>query len=305
MILFVRGIYPPELFESTQKYNCPVKTARHPHLVSYIQQIIRSIRTELYKDTIHRICIVTLDPSANAIDRFVFEMSMLRSFEERLLNSTRTTGMPSHDSTSPNINNNNKNDDDEYRPKHQKLDKGKGRAVNGDQDNRPSTHLSVLRNDRIETGGTESLNDHVGAQEETEGDEGDEPLYRSMHHQRHRRAQQQSKEGPKLGSTIALTTDLEVLLRAMLLKMSVCDSYLPPLVPDCSFTVVIEMKTTGNGPEQKADFPWNPISSSSLQERSKLSASHESPEPRRTIIPVKTIDIADIQLELYIEQLRR
>ena len=38
-----------EIFESTQKYGCPVKTARHPALLTYIQQIVRSIRVELQK----------------------------------------------------------------------------------------------------------------------------------------------------------------------------------------------------------------------------------------------------------------
>ncbi|KAF9939588.1 hypothetical protein BGZ67_009258 [Mortierella alpina] len=152
-----------------------------------------------------------------------------------------------------------------------------------------------------------------GEEEEEKEDDEDEPLYRmtaqerSVKQQRLLQQQQHQQQKPgenfKLGSTVALTTDLELLFRSMLLKISVQESTLPRLVPDCSFTVVIEMKSAGSGPELKADFPWSPISSSSLQERSKFSAPRESPQPDRRIIPVKTIDIADVQLELYIEQL--
>ncbi|KAG0282590.1 hypothetical protein BGZ96_000316, partial [Linnemannia gamsii] len=51
MIIFICGIYPP---------------------------------AELLKDTIHRICVVTLDSSTRPVDRFVFEMSVFKSFEDRL-----------------------------------------------------------------------------------------------------------------------------------------------------------------------------------------------------------------------------
>ncbi|KAF9959233.1 MAD2 mitotic arrest deficient-like 2 [Mortierella alpina] len=289
MILFVRGIYPPEIFESTQKYNCPLKTARHPHLVAYIQQIVRSIRAELLKDTVHRICIVTLDPTAKAIDRFVFEMSVLRSFEERLISDATSHRALTDDHRS-----------EEHQPtKQRKLDKGKGRAID---------------DDRLESEGTNIEEDRVNLEEakEEDNDDDDEPLYRMTAQERsakqqrllqQQHQQQQHRENFKLGSTIALTTDLELLFRSMLLKISVQESTLPRLVSDCSFTVVMEMKRSGSGPELKADFPWSPISSSSVQERSKLSASRENPQPDRRIIPVKTIDIADVQLELYIEQL--
>ncbi|CAO3569373.1 unnamed protein product [Mortierella alpina] len=290
MILFVRGIYPPEIFESTQKYNCPLKTARHPHLVAYIQQIVRSIRAELRKDTVHRICIVTLDPTAKAIDRFVFEMSVLRSFEERWISGAASHTAPADDHRT----------EDHQPTKHRKLDKGKGRAMDD--------HLVLppesMRHDWIEREGIGAMEDR----EEDREDDDDEPLYRMTAQERSARQQQQQQqrqqqENFKLGDTVAMTTDLEVLFRSMLLKISVQESTLPRLVPDCSFTVVIEMKSPGNGPELKADFPWSPISSSSVQERSKLSVSRESSQPDRRIIPVKTIDIADVQLELYIEQL--
>jgi hypothetical protein len=92
---------------------------------------------------------------------------------------------------------------------------------------------------------------------------------------------------------------------------------------------MFEMKAAGAGPDAKVsvrasipslgtvmmlttcfyfdqpDFPWSPVSTAVPSERSKLPTSAVHPSPSRKIIPVKTIDIADIQLELYIEQLDR
>ncbi|KAF9280493.1 MAD2 mitotic arrest deficient-like 2, partial [Mortierella alpina] len=222
MILFVRGIYPPEIFESTQKYNCPLKTARHPHLVAYIQQIVRSIRAELHKDTVHRICVVTLDPTGKAIDRFVFEMSVLRSYEERLMSDAalRTALTDDH------------RNEDHQPTKHRKLDKGKGRAI----DDHSALPQESMRNDQLEMEGIYRVNP-----EEEREDDDDEPLYRMTAQERsakqqrlllqqQQQQQQQLRESFKLGSTIALTTDLELLFRSMLLKISVQESTLPRLV---------------------------------------------------------------------------
>ncbi|KAF9575722.1 hypothetical protein EC968_001912 [Mortierella alpina] len=216
-----------KIFESTQKYNCPLKTARHPHLVAYIQQIVRSIRAELLKDTIHRICIVTLDPTGKAIDRFVFEMSVLRSFEERSISgstASHTTLTADH-----------KNED--HRPmKHRRLDKGKGRAVDD-----PSVFSQdSIRHGRLEMEGANTSEDRADVEHEREDDDDDddddddEPLYRRTAQERsakQQQQQQQHREHIRFGSTVALTSDLELLFRSMLLKISVQEPALPRLVP--------------------------------------------------------------------------
>ncbi|KAF9961981.1 hypothetical protein BGZ70_008161 [Mortierella alpina] len=202
----------------------PSSAREHPHLVAYIQQIVRSIRAELRKDTVHRICIVTLDPTAKAIDRFVFEMSVLRPFEERWISGTAShTTAPTDDHRH-----------EDHQPlKHRKLDKGKGRAMDD-----PSVlpHES-MRHDRIEMEGSTAMEDR----EEGREDDDDEPLYRMTAHERSARQQrlllqqqqqqQHQKENFKLGGTVAMTTDLELLFRSMLLKISVQDSTLPRLEP--------------------------------------------------------------------------
>jgi len=48
----------------------------------------------------------------------------------------------------------------------------------------------------------------------------------------------------------------------------------------------------------KPDFPWSPISATIPSEQTKISARPEAPSIHRKIIPVKTIDIASVQVQL-------
>jgi mitotic spindle assembly checkpoint protein MAD2B len=43
-ILFIREIYPPELFERTQLFNVPVQRCRAPELNEYIHDVVESLR---------------------------------------------------------------------------------------------------------------------------------------------------------------------------------------------------------------------------------------------------------------------
>ncbi|KAG0350041.1 hypothetical protein BG005_010421 [Podila minutissima] len=262
-----------KLFESTQKYSCPLKTARHPDLVAYIQQIVEGIRTELQKDTVHRICVVTLDSSKRAVDRFVFETSVFRPFHDE-------NDGPADDSAS------------DPAP----VDKGKGKVIDEYDHQHENDHQGCLQDEFMEE------------------DEEDEPLHRTRPEDREKRrrvdtaysslamySRDASAEGQgaaRANGIVALDTDLETLLRAILLKISICDSYLPPLGQ-----VLIEMKDNNAGPEAKVDFPWAPVSALSSRDHGKVSAPVDDPGPKRKIIPVKTIEIAHLQLELYIEQL--
>ncbi|KAF8937069.1 MAD2 mitotic arrest deficient-like 2 [Haplosporangium gracile] len=377
MIIFVR-----ELFESTQKYSCPIKTARHPGLKTYIQQIVYSLRAELLKDTIHRICVVTLDSSTRPIDRFVFEMSVLKSFEDRL----QIVQQPPQQTLAPpslmpfGIDNHQaEHADSEPDPHHQdqnqqpetivsRIDKGKGKAIEhqrqeleedfededvevddglekdqydgygGDNEQEPEEERDE-REYHAEGEEGEGFKEEEECEEEEEEKEGEKeednddeaPLVRKIRaaHDKQgatanaavslataqtagewsgyeHRVERQQREIPHFGARVELTTDLETMLRAMLLKISICDARLTPLTPESSFTIVVEMKNKGPGLESKADFPWSPISPASHEEQIKVSAATLPTQPtlqQRKIIPVKTVDIADIQLELYIEKL--
>ncbi|KAF9903838.1 MAD2 mitotic arrest deficient-like 2 [Lobosporangium transversale] len=230
LILFVRGIYPPELFESTQKYGCPIRTARHPGLTSYIQQIIRSIKAELQKGTIHRICIVTLDSTGQALDRFVFEMSMLQAFEGKVLSSAlaqldQDQDVAMNNVAAPNSKNSRVASMDE---------KGKSKATDYQNDDQANYHADI---DDPEMG-------EEGDDEEEDGEEA-LLLRRALAHGKYRRQrqqqhqQQQQQQQPyrpqehgevRFESLITFTTNVEALLRAILLKISICDSYLKPVV---------------------------------------------------------------------------
>ncbi|KAG0251184.1 hypothetical protein BG011_007797, partial [Mortierella polycephala] len=156
-------------------------------------------------DTIHRICVVTLGPMAKAIDRFVFETSVIKPFEERL------QGQEDRDQQPVTVT---------------AMDKGKDRAI----EDIPS------RSDKSDREGSDSHDDHV---EDDEDDE--EPLHRisalekasielqQQYQQRELQGRHPAKEGPRFGRKIVLTTDLEMMLRAMLLKISVCNTDLAPL----------------------------------------------------------------------------
>ncbi|KAF9179422.1 hypothetical protein BGZ50_006950 [Haplosporangium sp. Z 11] len=151
-----------------------------------------------------KICVVTLDPMEKAIDRFVFETSVMRPFEERLQGQGDRDQLPAAATI---------------------MNKGKDRAV---EDMQP-------RSDRSDREETDSPDDHAEDEED-----GEEPLHRisalekanrqlQQHQQRELQDRQLTREGPKFGRTIALTTDLEMMLRAMLLKISVCNTDLAPL----------------------------------------------------------------------------
>lgn len=60
--------------------------------------------------------------------------------------------------------------------------------------------------------------------------------------------------------------------------------------------------------KNQADFPWSPISPASHEEQLKVSATAPPSQPplqQRKIIPVKTIDVADIQVNYCYEKMRQ
>ncbi|KAG0347013.1 MAD2 mitotic arrest deficient-like 2 [Podila humilis] len=314
MILYVRGIYPPELFESTQKYNCPLKTSRHPELIAYIQQIAQAIRTELQKDTIHRICVVTLDSSRRAVDRFVFETSALRPFHSHqqhrapmvVENDVAATRKRLDKGKGKAIDNN--NGDDEYPTRREYMDLDPGFEGNGlNDENLEQQDKNVVKSN--DDGGADDDGDESPLRKMRPGEQAKPAAMNNrgtrghLSYQALSMAHGSGAADAKVNGTVLLTADVETMLRAMLLKISICDAYLPPLDHDCSFTVLVEMKDRGTGPDCKADFPWAPVSANSERDYGKISAPVDEEGPKRRIIPVKTIEIADLQLELYIEQL--
>ncbi|KAF9550411.1 MAD2 mitotic arrest deficient-like 2 [Mortierella hygrophila] len=361
-----------ELFESTQKYSCPIKTARHPGLKAYIQQIVHSLRAELLKDTVHRISVVTLNSSTRPVDRFVFEMSVLKSFDDRL--RVVQQQLPQQPPTATRAMDNNQSEraeedldlrlqDQDQQPETTapRLNKGKGKAVEyqrhemddgvededvdgddgfetgqydsygGDHGQEPDQEQDEQGHHAAEGEEGEGYNEEEYEEEDDDGEYETPPMRgiravqdkrsatsnvvssaagqttgesRGYENRVDRDGARHRRGTPHFGARVDLTTDLETMLRAMLLKISICDAHLAPLTSESSFTVVVEMKNKGPGPEAKADFPWSPISPASHEEQLKISALPAQPTlQQRKIIPVKTVDVADIQLELYLEKL--
>ncbi|RKP24512.1 DNA-binding protein [Syncephalis pseudoplumigaleata] len=77
MILYIRELYPPHLFERQKKYNVPVHVARHPELVAYVKDMIRACRPDLEKGAVERICLVVVNKAYTPVERFVFEIDAL------------------------------------------------------------------------------------------------------------------------------------------------------------------------------------------------------------------------------------
>jgi mitotic spindle assembly checkpoint protein MAD2B len=53
-VLYVRKIYPQELFMRARKYNTPVYQCRHPDVCTWVNDAIQGVGEELKKVTTHR-----------------------------------------------------------------------------------------------------------------------------------------------------------------------------------------------------------------------------------------------------------
>ncbi|CAB4035549.1 Hypothetical predicted protein [Paramuricea clavata] len=74
LILYMREIYPAEIFEKRKKYNVPVQMSCHPELNQYIQNVLHSIKPCLEKGEVERISVVVTDKEFCPLERFVFEI---------------------------------------------------------------------------------------------------------------------------------------------------------------------------------------------------------------------------------------
>ncbi|KAJ3271702.1 MAD2 mitotic arrest deficient-like 2 [Terramyces sp. JEL0728] len=54
-ILYIRNVYPAELFDTVKLYGVPTKQARHPELVGYIQDLLDTIKPDLKKGRVSKI----------------------------------------------------------------------------------------------------------------------------------------------------------------------------------------------------------------------------------------------------------
>jgi mitotic spindle assembly checkpoint protein MAD2B len=84
-ILYVRQIYPADLFVRRKKYDTPVFQSRHPALNDYISGAVKAIGEELVLGNVDKVVVVIKDNEEIALERFIFSirnMIQLETFEK-------------------------------------------------------------------------------------------------------------------------------------------------------------------------------------------------------------------------------
>lgn len=80
-ILYVRQIYPAELFVRRKKYETPVFQSRHPALNDYISGAAKAVGDELAHGTVDKVVVVIKDKEEVALERFIFSVENMVEVE--------------------------------------------------------------------------------------------------------------------------------------------------------------------------------------------------------------------------------
>ncbi|THH33159.1 hypothetical protein EUX98_g1066 [Antrodiella citrinella] len=82
-ILYVRQVYPAEIFVRRKKYNTPVFQSRHPALNEYISGAVKAVADELMlvHGNVHKVVVVIKNNEDVALERFIFAMQNMIQVE--------------------------------------------------------------------------------------------------------------------------------------------------------------------------------------------------------------------------------
>ncbi|KAG1754852.1 DNA-binding protein [Suillus paluster] len=80
-ILYVRQIYPADLFVRRKKYDTPVFQSRHPALNEYISGTVKAVSDELVLGNVDKVVVVIKDRNQVALERFVFSIQNMIEIE--------------------------------------------------------------------------------------------------------------------------------------------------------------------------------------------------------------------------------
>jgi len=80
-ILYVRQVYPPDIFIRRKKYETPVYQSRHPALNEYITGAVKAVRDELEQGNVEKIIVVIKDKNQAALERFIFSVEHMVQVE--------------------------------------------------------------------------------------------------------------------------------------------------------------------------------------------------------------------------------
>ncbi|CAK9217443.1 unnamed protein product [Sphagnum troendelagicum] len=78
LLLCVREIYPPELFERRRYLNLPVQWARHPELRDYIHSAVTNLKIWIQQGVVEKVAVIFVDNSnqTTALEKFIFDFSL-------------------------------------------------------------------------------------------------------------------------------------------------------------------------------------------------------------------------------------
>lgn len=80
-ILYVRQIYPADLFVRRKKYDTPVFQSRHPALNEYISGTVKAVADELVLGNVDKVVVVIKDSKQVALERFIFSIQNMIEVE--------------------------------------------------------------------------------------------------------------------------------------------------------------------------------------------------------------------------------
>ncbi|KIK70737.1 hypothetical protein GYMLUDRAFT_32786 [Collybiopsis luxurians FD-317 M1] len=81
-ILYVRQVYPAELFIRRKKYDTPVFQSRHPTLNTYISDAVKAVGEEMIKGNLDKVVVVIKNKDEKALERFIFSMENMIQVEK-------------------------------------------------------------------------------------------------------------------------------------------------------------------------------------------------------------------------------
>ncbi|OCH86053.1 DNA-binding protein [Obba rivulosa] len=80
-ILYVRQVYPADLFVRRKKYDTPVWQSRHPALNEYISGAVKAVADELALGNVDKVVVVIKNKEDVPLERFIFAMQNMIQVE--------------------------------------------------------------------------------------------------------------------------------------------------------------------------------------------------------------------------------
>eukprot|EP00252_Welwitschia_mirabilis_P012330 TRINITY_DN2734_c0_g1_i2.p1 TRINITY_DN2734_c0_g1~~TRINITY_DN2734_c0_g1_i2.p1 ORF type:complete len:177 (-),score=25.83 TRINITY_DN2734_c0_g1_i2:244-774(-) len=81
MVVYLKGIYPPEAFERRSYLNIAVQCSRHPQLREYIHSAVTSLQHYIDKDMVERVGVVFCEKNGAPLEKFIFKLKLNQLFK--------------------------------------------------------------------------------------------------------------------------------------------------------------------------------------------------------------------------------